>query len=124
MASADIPHLAIARAESIALLHLLHYVPIPPSSNQYTVKLPDQNYSLPFKKERDLTSTLAFLSCTKDDPDRVPAVCIKQNTAAASISVLIAVNKRNAHGGNVVLRELEQGLESIFAILSRVTNRT
>jgi hypothetical protein len=124
MSSANIPHLAIARAESIALLYLLHSVPAPPSSNQHNSTLPDQNYSLPFRKERDLTSTLAFLSCTKDDPDRVPAVCIKQNTAAASISVLIAVNKRNAHGGNVVIRELEQSLESIFAILSRVTNRT
>ena len=124
MSSAKTPHLAIARAESIALLHLLHSVPTPPSSNQYTVTLSKQGYLLPFKKERELTSTLAFLSCTKDDPDRVPAVCIQQNTAAASISVLIAVNKRNAQGGNVVLRELEQNLESIFAILSRVTNRT
>jgi len=124
MSSANIPHLAIARAESIALLHLLHYVPIPPSSNQYTVTLPDQGYSLSFRKERDLTNTLAFLSCTTDDPNRIPAVCIRQDIAAASIDVLIAVNKHRANDGSAVLRGLKESFEVIFAILSRVSNRT
>jgi hypothetical protein len=123
MSSANIPHLAIARAESIALLHLLHSVPTPPSSNQYGSALPEQGYALPFRKERELTSTLAFLSYTKDDPDRIPAVCIKQNIAEASLHVLIAVNKHKSKDGSVMLRELEQSFGNIFAILSHASTR-
>lgn len=117
-------HLAVGRAESIALLHLLHSVPSLPSSNQHGSTLPDQGYSLPFRKERDLVSALAFLSCTKDDPNRIPAVCIKHNTAEEIIDVLIAVNKHRANDGSTVLRELKESFEMIFTILSRVSSRT
>jgi hypothetical protein len=121
---ANMSHPANARAEIIALLHLLHSVPTQPSSNHLDCPPSSHDYSVPFRKERDLTSTLAFLSCTKKDPNHVPAVCVKQNIAPASMNVLIAVNKRKPSDGSATLQELKQSFETLFATLSRVSSGT
>jgi hypothetical protein len=121
--STDFPHPAIARAESIALLYLLHSVPTLPSSNRSDHLPFRQGYTLPFTKERNLASTLAFLSSTKDGPDHIPAVCVKEEPESSSISVLLAVNKGKPSDGNGVLQELKQSFERIYAILSQVSDR-
>jgi hypothetical protein len=112
---------AITRAESIALLHLLHAVPTRPSSNP-TDSLPirPKGYTLPFERERNLAGTLAYLSSTKDDPDHIPAVCVEEIPKSASLSVLLAVNKVKRGDGNQVLQGLKQGFERIFTALSRL----
>lgn len=114
---------AIVCAESIALLHLLHSVPTLPSSNPIdNLPLHQQGYTLSFTRERDLVSTLAFLSNTKDDPNHIPALCVKENPESSALSVLLAVNRTKWKDGDQVLKELKQGFESIFDILSEVSN--
>lgn len=116
-------HPTIARAESIALLYLLHSVPTQPSSNNPDQLQFRQGYSLPFIKERNLVSTLAFLAKTNNDPDYIPAVCVKEDPESSSISVLLAVNKGKPGDGNGVLEEIKQGFERINVIISRVSDR-
>jgi hypothetical protein len=122
MTSTNLSHPAIARAESIALLHLLHSVPTLPSSNPPDHLPLRQGYTLPFTTERNLTGTFAFLSNAKDDPDHIPAVCVKENSESSSISVLLAVNKSKPADGNEVLQELKHSFERISAILSEVAD--
>lgn len=121
--STNLLHHAIARAESIALLYLLHPVPTPPSSNRPSHLPLHQGYTLPLTRERDLAGTLAFLSNTKDDPDHIPALCVKEDPESSSLSVLLAVNKGKPADGNGVLQELKQSFERIYAILSQVSDR-
>jgi hypothetical protein len=109
----------IACAESIALLHLLHSVPTRPSSNPIDdLPLHQDGYTLSFIREQNLVGTLAFLSNTTDDPNHIPALCVKEEPDSLSLSVLLAVNKTNWNDGNQVLQRLKQGFERIFAILS------
>lgn len=123
MASNNLLSPAIVCAENIALLHLLHSVPTRPSSNS-TDNLPlhQAGYTLSFTRERNLVGTLAFLSNTVDDPNHIPALCVKEDPESLSLSVLLAVNRIKWSDGNQVLQELKQGFERIFAILSDVSN--
>lgn len=114
---------AITRAENIALLYLLHTVPDQTSSNPIpNILVRQKGYTLPFEKERDLVSTLAFLSNVRDDPDRVPAVCIEEVSKPASLNVLLAVNKTTWSDGNQVLKTIKQGLERIFEAVGQVSD--
>ncbi|KAF2850021.1 hypothetical protein T440DRAFT_112881 [Plenodomus tracheiphilus IPT5] len=114
------PSPALSCAESIALLHLIHSVPTPPSSNAVNHLLQTQdNYTLPFLKEQDLVSTLAFLANTKVDTNHIPALCVKETSA--SIHVLIAVNKTSKEDGNSNLQELKRDFDRLFGILSEVS---
>ncbi|KAK8039835.1 hypothetical protein PG993_008246 [Apiospora rasikravindrae] len=113
--------LATKCAESIALLHLLHSVPVQPHANKPS-QLPafKDGYTLSFEQERHLAGVLAFLSSTKKDPNRIPAVCLREKRKPASLDVLLAVNKGDKDDGDDVLGELEAGFKSLFEILSRV----
>jgi hypothetical protein len=112
----------ISRAENIALLYLLHSVPTLPSANPVDSQPIRQNgYTLPFPRERRLTGTLAFLSSINDDPNHIPAVCVEEDPQSATLSVLLAVNRRSSDGGKQVLRKLKQGFERVFAPLSRLS---
>ncbi|KAK8134629.1 hypothetical protein PG984_006641 [Apiospora sp. TS-2023a] len=108
-------------AESIALLHLLHYVPRQPASNSLK-HLPTykEGYTLSFEQERRLSGVLAFLSSIRNDPNYIPAVCL-QETNTSSLDVFFAVNKGRHVDGNDVLRELEHGFKNLFAVLSQVS---
>lgn len=119
----NFPHPAIACAESIALLYLLHSVPTPPSSNRLD-HLPRhrEGYALSFTRERSLVGLLAFLSNTKDDRDHIPAVCIREDLEPSSLSILLAVNSGKPGDGNVVLQELKRGFERIYTVLSQVSD--
>ncbi|KAF2685019.1 hypothetical protein K458DRAFT_486710 [Lentithecium fluviatile CBS 122367] len=120
----NFPHPAIACAESISLLYLLHSVPTPPSSNRLDyLPLHQEVYTLSFTRERNLAGTLAFLSNTKDDPDHIPAVCVMEDLESSSLSILLAVNRGKPGDGNVVLQEIKRGFESIYAVLSQVSDR-
>ncbi|KAH6959822.1 hypothetical protein BKA56DRAFT_599587 [Ilyonectria sp. MPI-CAGE-AT-0026] len=75
---------SIACAENISLLYLLHSVPSPPIRSPINAQqTPKAGYSLPFDKERSLASTLAFLCSIRDDPNRIPAVCIEEDPDSA-----------------------------------------
>ena len=115
------PAPAITCAENIALLSLLHTVPTPPSQNPNdSLQTSHRAYTLSFGRERSLTSTLAFLSNIKDDPNHIPAVCVEEDPNSAFLSVLLAVNKSRRHDGRQVLQALKQGFERIFAVLSQL----
>ena len=106
-------------AENIALLHLLHTVPAQ-QSEAHATPLPrfESGYTLPFEAERNLTSTLAFLSSLDDDPNRIPAVCVIEIDQKTSLKVLLAVNKAGPGGGIHVLQRIKKGFDTIFLILS------
>jgi hypothetical protein len=111
----------IARAESIALLHLLHPVPALPSRNSInSEQIRLGCYTLSFETELRLAGTLAFLSSITDDPDYIPALCVEEDPQSASLNVLLSVNKANQNDGNEVLQPIKQGFEQIFAVLSRL----
>jgi hypothetical protein len=119
----DTPLPAVTCAENIALLYLLHSVPAPPSHNPIdSLPIRQNGYTLSFIRERSLAGTLAFLSSLKDGPDHIPAVCVEQDPASASLNVLVAVNKARPGDGKGVLRTLKLGFEGIFALLSEVSD--
>jgi hypothetical protein len=115
---------AVICAENISLLYLLHSVPIQPSSNETNQPLREHGYTLSFTRERSLVSTLAFLSYTKDDTNHIPALCIQENPRSASMSVILAVNRKTYEDGSQALRDLRQKFEKLFAILSETVEGT
>jgi hypothetical protein len=116
------PPSAVICAENIALLYLLHSVPVPPSCNEINEPpIRQGSYSLSFTRERTLASTLAFLSNTEDDSNHVPALCIEENPELASLNVMLAVNRTKWEDGNGVLQNIKQSLEKIFTILSEIS---
>ncbi|KAK8086389.1 hypothetical protein PG994_001363 [Apiospora phragmitis] len=116
--------LATECAENIALLHLLHRVPVQPHSNKPS-HLPDYEeggYTLSFEQERHLASVLAFLSSIRNNSNYIPAVCLREKRKPSSLDVLLAVNKAQKDDGNDMLKDLECGFKRLFSILSRVSN--
>jgi hypothetical protein len=115
---------AVICAENISLLYLLHSVPVQPFSNETNQPLREQGYALSFTRERRLVSTLAFLSYTKEDTNHIPALCIQENPRSASLSVILAVNRKTYEDGSQALQGLRQKFERIFAILSETVEGT
>lgn len=119
---------AIACAENIAVLHLLHSEA---SSRFSTLSSPFSNpvedyhsqragYTLPFDKEKSLVGILAFLAHPNDDPNTIPAVCIEENPGAKGIKVLLSVNKASADDGKQILDDLKLRFNGIFALMDQV----
>lgn len=105
-------------AERIALSSFFHQVPASPTRNAVDLSSIDQeNYVLPFDKERGLTEVLAFLAKTKDGPDHVPAVCVEQDLSRTALNVILAINKSNHADGNDLLQGLKISFEEIFRVL-------
>jgi hypothetical protein len=110
-------------AENISLLFLLHSVPsVPKATPLGGDQIGEAGYSLPFEKERGLASTLAFLSCIREDPNRIPALCIESVSGSCSLKVHIAVNKSSFLDGNIDLLEMDRALRKILAPLSNYSN--
>lgn len=109
---------AVVCAEHVAFNYLLHEVPKPPQQKR-TSQLDSSNktYTLPFSKERDLVEILSFLAKTEDGSDYIPAICVEQDLAGASLKVLLAINKSTWSDGDDILRALKEGLEKIFSVL-------
>ncbi|KAH8656125.1 hypothetical protein BGZ60DRAFT_546315 [Tricladium varicosporioides] len=117
------PPLIVTCSENIALLHLLHSVPDPPSRNPIEHPPVSQKvYTLPLQQERSLTGTLAFLSGLKDGPNHIPAVCVEESPKSAFLNVLVAVNKARPDDGKEILQTLRSGFERISALLSLVSD--
>ncbi|RYP08592.1 hypothetical protein DL764_001827 [Monosporascus ibericus] len=88
---------AITCAENIAILHLLHSVPEQPSSNPVVDHRSRRTgHTLSFDRERSLTSSLAFLARTTDNPNYIPAVCIEESPEPAARLNLLVANIRAA----------------------------
>ncbi len=120
-ASFTLQEAAVVCAENIAVLHLLNPAPAPYSSNPVADHVSSQiGYTLPFEIERSLASTLAFLARVDDNPNYVPAICLKEDPEATCLNVLLAVNKTSADCGNEVLGNLKEKFGDIFALLSEV----
>ncbi len=105
--------------EKIAILRFLHDVPKLPFTNPVASSSFSNQYSLPFERERNLCSTLAFLSCTEDDPDRIPALCLHECPTKPALNVLVAVNTALFGDGLATLRNIEAGFGTIFSLLSQ-----
>lgn len=120
MATVASRHPMIICAESIAALHLLHVVPARPSSNLVTnVQSRSAGYTLSFEKERDLSSTLAFLAYVRDNNNNIPAVCIEEDANTDYLNVLLAINQSNRDQLELAPVELNTGFGRIFTLLSQ-----
>ncbi|KAJ5160852.1 uncharacterized protein N7482_007856, partial [Penicillium canariense] len=109
---------ATACAETIALSSFFYKVPasvIRNTTNQFSID--QENYVLPFSKERRLTEVLAFLAKAKDGRDHIPAICVEQNSSGTSLNVILAVNKSTYGDGNEILQDLKRSFDKIFHIL-------
>lgn len=102
--------------EDIALLEFLGKVPVAPSKNLGTQHDPGPSAgrTLTLRAERDLATTLAFLSSIRDDANNVTAVCVRE--ADMSLSVLVAANIREL-GASPYLESVKRGFEQIFGLL-------
>ncbi|PHH86779.1 hypothetical protein CDD83_9759 [Cordyceps sp. RAO-2017] len=111
---------AIRCAEAVALLDLLH-VQDPPSENPVPGSFTESSgeYTLSFECERYLCRTLAFLSSMKDDKNHIPALCLQECPGEEALNVVVAVNEEISGDGLQTLRNIEQGFERIFTLLSR-----
>jgi len=111
---------AIRCAENIALLRILHNIPQKRLKNSpSSLAFRNEEYNLPFDREHHLTGVLAFLSCLKDDPCRIPAVSVRecQEGSSMKLDVLVAVNRKNTGDGKHALRKIVEGFEPIFSHL-------
>jgi hypothetical protein len=120
MATADSNNMSILYAERIAVLYFLHRVPKLPSSNSADCSLIENKsdeYLLPFTEERALSRTLAFLSCTRSDPNTIPALGILEHRDQEALSVLLAVNKARFTDGADFLIDSKRGFMEIFAAM-------
>jgi hypothetical protein len=106
-----------ACAEYIALSSFFHQVPAPVVRNAYNRLSINQDYVLPFSKERGLTEVLAFLAKTKDGWDHIPAVCVQEDSSRTTLNVILAINKRTFADGDDILQTLKASFEQIFKIL-------
>lgn len=109
---------ATACAEYIALSSFFYQIPAPVVRNAINQSSIDQeDYVLPFSKERGLTEVLAFLAKTKDGWDHIPAVCIDQNSPGTMLNVVLAINKSTYADGDDLLQKLKRSFEEIFHVL-------
>ncbi|KAF6811096.1 hypothetical protein CSOJ01_05901 [Colletotrichum sojae] len=110
-------------AENIALLEFLHSTPELPSRNaKSALTTRDASYSLPFEKECALCASFAFIASVRSDPNRIPAVCLEEDSREQVLKILVAVNAGSAGSSSQTLEEIKSGFESILAILGRVSN--
>lgn len=110
---------AIACAENVSLLHLLHSVPALPARNVLeTPKTCAQDYVLSLAEECRLADSLAFLANDSDDVNHIPALCIQQDPGTSTTNLLLAVNCAQWRAGIQSLRRLKNGFESIFLVLA------
>ena len=112
---------ATACADSISFLYALHTVPEQPSAHALyeSMKQTPEDYVLPLKKERDLASTLAFLSSLKTDPNRIPALSVRENQEKMQLEVIIAANSQRSGDSLRTLESIKEGLSRILRPVSQ-----
>lgn len=77
-------------AENAALLFCLKEQPDTPRNSVHNTE--DGDSSLTLSREMQLAEYFAFISSTKDDPNRVTAVCIEADQDRAGITLRVAAN--------------------------------
>lgn len=80
----------------------------------------DPRRTLSLEKERDLVTTLAFLSGISCDSDHVTAVCLQELPDEEGLKVLVAINKRTATSSSGVLNKVHAGFKKIFEQLAEI----
>ncbi|KAG9255637.1 uncharacterized protein F5Z01DRAFT_635263 [Emericellopsis atlantica] len=112
---------ATACADSISFLYVLHPVPQQPFAHALDepMKQGPEDYVLPFKKERDLASTLAFLSSLKTDPNRIPALSVRENQKKMQLEVMVAANSQKPGDSLRTLEFIKEGLDRILGAVSQ-----
>lgn len=124
MAHDEAQKTAIACAEDIATLSLLHQpmnVVSRPFENLVASQRPEKaGYTLPFSVERSLAGILAFLASASDGPHSIPAVCLREVPETRCLNLIVAVNKSKASDGNEMLQRLQRDFEDLFTILARI----
>ena len=105
--------------ENIALLRLLGKEHGKPAKNMIPLGFWEQATSFPRKlrveREIDLANTLAFLSGSSNDPEKVIAVCIEEQKDGKSMTIRIAANR----GG---MQPRKEALERMASILEQVAS--
>ncbi|KAI9771731.1 MAG: hypothetical protein M1839_002741 [Geoglossum umbratile] len=108
-----------AFAKTAALLRQLNATPALPAENsieEFVARLPNQGErSMTVEKERDLAAYLAFLSALTQDPYKVTALCVEENSDASCMTIRLAANSGD-------LSKVKEGLESIAEVLMQVAN--
>jgi hypothetical protein len=77
-------------AENAALLFRLKEQPDTPHDGVHPTE--DSDSSLTLRREMQLAEHFAFISSTKDDPNRVTAVCVEADQDRAGITLRVAAN--------------------------------
>ena len=118
---------SVVCAENVAVLSVLHTVPLPLSTNAIDLGLVEKSntssHTLSIEQERHLVGALSFLAGISDSPNDVAAVCIQETgrtPAAKSLQLLIAVNKATANDNNSVAWELKRGFEGVLLLLAEI----
>ncbi|CAG8016592.1 unnamed protein product [Penicillium olsonii] len=113
---------ATACAELISLNYFFHQVPVPVARNTFDNSSLQQDSILPFSEERRLTEVLAFLAKTTDGWTHIPAVCLQQDPLGTSMTVIIAINKKSYHDGDVILQRLKNNFEEVFRVIQSLNH--
>ncbi|KAI9764608.1 MAG: hypothetical protein M1840_008342 [Geoglossum simile] len=103
--------------KTVALLQKLNATPALPAENsigEFSARLSDQGKrSMTIEKERDLAGYLSFLIASTNNPLKVTALCVEENSDATCMTIRLAVNSGD-------LTQVKEGLESIAKILMQV----
>jgi hypothetical protein len=101
-------------AEDIALLGVLGDVPSAPTRYAHQAGINAAGYELDLRTERDLTSTLGFLSSIRDDISNITAVLVREDEQG--VSILVASNAATA-SESPYLNLVKRGFDDIFGVL-------
>ncbi len=104
--------------EAITLLYMLNECPESPKDNQQPQTLPalSSKYQLPFQREKQIVESLAFLSATKNDSDRVTAVCLEEARDRGSCNIRLTSNSGD-------INEVLLGFKLMAKILEQAASR-
>ena len=72
---------------------------------------------LSVNQERDLLHKFAFLSATRDDPDRVMAVCMEEDVKKRCVTLRVSANKGDLPG-------IREGFGGIARVLESASARS
>ena len=102
--------------ENITLLWTLSEIPGQSKDNKFKGGC-DDGRQLSWDRERQLVDSFAFISATTDDPLRVMAVCIEEDSDKIGITIRLASNTGD-------LDSVTRGLNDIARILEQASTRS